>query len=179
MPRPDYVFRKMTRADYPMFCDWLDQPHIGGWWSAGGTELRLIEQEMGPEGATGPTDMRIVELDGQPFAYVQDYDVRAYDMPHYTDCPQGSRAIDMFLGDPAYLGQGHAQGFLRQRATQLCAAGAPSVVVDPSPANTRAVATYRRAGFRDLALRPSEDGDPVLVMEFLPAARPSSQPAFR
>lgn len=156
-----YGFRPMTREDYPMFRDWLAQPHIGGWWSDGATELRLIEEEM-----DSPTvDMRIVTHQGQPFAFVQDYNAHAFDAPQYADQPPQARALDMFLGDPAFLGQGHASGFLRQRAAEL-AADDGLVLVDPDPANTRAIATYQSAGFVPLGIRPCEDGDPVQILRY-------------
>jgi aminoglycoside 6'-N-acetyltransferase len=160
----DYTFRKMTRADYPMFRDWLSNPHIAGWWEDGDTELRLIDEEI--DG--GPCDMRIVHCDGKPFAFVQDYRIHAYGGPQFKGLPERAHAMDMFLGDPAYLGKGHAARFLRQRAYELCADGAPLVAVDPDPENARAIATYRRAGFTEHATRLCEDGDPVLVMTWTP-----------
>ena len=45
---------------------------------------------------------------------------------------------------------------------------APAVVIDPDPDNERAVRAYRRAGFRDVALRRDGDGDMTLVMRFDP-----------
>ena len=164
---PDYTFRKLTRSDMTMFHNWLDQPHLGGWWGDGPTEWALLEPEIEANLVhENPADMRIVELAGQPFAYVQDYDVHAYDMPQCADLPKGSRAMDSFLGDPAYLGQEHGSGFIHARAAQLLAAGAPLIAVDPDPANTRAIAAYTRAGFRLLDIRTSETGSPVQVMTF-------------
>ncbi|SEV95776.1 aminoglycoside 6'-N-acetyltransferase [Cognatiyoonia koreensis] len=155
----DYTFRPITKDDLPMFKAWLDQPHIGGWWADGGTEARLIEEDLGGT----RVDMRIVEHDGTPFAYVQDYDAHTFDSPQYADLPATSRALDTFLGDPAYLGQGHATGYLRARLGTL-AATYPIVAVDPDPANLRAIATYQRAGFRPTKITACEDGDPVQVM---------------
>jgi len=113
--------------------------------------------------------MRIVHHAGRPFAYVQDYPAHHWEMPHYADFPEGTRAVDTFLGEPAMLGQGHAAGYLRARAEALLAAGAPGVVIDPSPDNARAVRAYRAAGFRGEQIRPCEDGSPVIVMEFRPS----------
>ncbi|MEL6582593.1 MAG: GNAT family N-acetyltransferase [Pseudomonadota bacterium] len=157
----EYHFTPLTSAHYPMIRDWLAQPHINGWWGDGDTEIALMEQDL----EHGPTDMRIVSYKGQPFAYVQDYPAHHWDMPQYADLPSQSRAVDTFLGDPAFLGKGHAAGYLRQRAREL-ARRYPAVAVDPDPANTRAVTTYRRAGFDGTDVRPCEDGDPVLVMTF-------------
>ena len=161
----DYTFRKLSRSDMGLFHHWLEQPHLGGWWADAATEWALLEPEIEANLVhENLTDMRVVELAGHPFAYVQDYDVRAYDMPQCADLPAGSRAMDSFLGDPAYLGQGHGTGFIRARADQLLALGAPLIAVDPDPANSRAIAAYTRAGLKPLGIRTSEDGTPVLVM---------------
>lgn len=154
-----YSFRKITRDDLPLFKSWLDQPHMNGWWGDSGTEARLIEDDLG----TDHIDMRIVAYDGCPFAYVQDYNAHHWPMPQYGDLPKAARALDTFLGDPAYLGKGHATGYLRERLGKLVETY-PMVVVDPDPKNTRAIATYMRAGFRPAKITPSEDGDPVQVM---------------
>ena len=162
---PDYTFRKLSRSDMALFHHWLEQPHMGGWWADAATEWALLEPEIESNLAhENLTDMRVVELAGHPFAYIQDYDVRAYDMPQCADLPAKSRAIDSFLGDPAFLGQGHGSGFIRARAQQLLAGGAPLIAVDPDPANSRAIAAYARAGFRPHAIRVGEAGGPVQVM---------------
>jgi aminoglycoside 6'-N-acetyltransferase len=152
----------VTRADLPMLGHWLDEPHVQPWWGPRDWELKLIEEELGQR----PVDMRIVHHDSRPFAYVQDYPAHHWPMPQYADMPEGTRAVDTFLGDPAYLGQGHASGYLRQRARELLGNGYPAVVVDPSPDNVRALRAYRAAGFGDVAIRPCEDGDPVVVLRF-------------
>ena len=167
--RPDaYTFPRLTRADYPLMRGWLAQPHVRAWWGDPEEEIALIDEDID----AGPTDMRLVVLGGQPFAYVQDYPAHHWHMPHYAGFPQGTRAVDTFLGDPAFLGQGHAARYLRQRCAELVTQGATAVVIDPSPDNERAVRAYRRAGFAPRGILPCEDGDPVLVMEFEPA--PSS-----
>lgn len=165
-----YAFVPLSRADYPMMRGWLAQPHVRAWWGDPDEEIALIEADMdGHLAGTGPTDMRIVTLDGVPFAYVQDYPAHHWPMPHYAGFPPGTRAMDTFLGAPAHHGRGHAARYLHQRAADLRTRH-PAVVIDPSPANERAVRAYRRAGFRDRFTAPCEDGDPVIVMEFDPAA---------
>ncbi|MEJ6397614.1 GNAT family N-acetyltransferase [Yoonia sp. 208BN28-4] len=155
----DYSFRPITMDDLPMFKRWLDQPHIGGWWGDSGTEARLVQDDMDKD----VVDMRIVSTDGTPFAYIQDYNAHAFEAPQYVGQPADARAIDTFLGDPAFLGQGHASGYMAARIAEL-RQSYPCVLTDPDPANTRAVAAYTRAGFRPLDIVPCEDGDPVQVM---------------
>lgn len=167
---PDYGFPRLTRTDYPLIRDWLSRPHIGGWWGAPEEEITLIEEDIDRNGAPGATDMRLVTWEGTPFAYVQDYALCSYPQPQFAAFPDNARAMDTFIGAPAFLGRGHAAAYLRQRALALKAAGAPTVVIDPDPANARAIAAYRRAGFQDRGVTPAEDGESlVLVMEFAPA----------
>ncbi|MEM1232695.1 MAG: GNAT family N-acetyltransferase [Pseudomonadota bacterium] len=154
-----YSFRPMTRADLPLFKAWLDEPHIEGWWGDSGTEARLVEEDMKGD----KVDMRLACHDGTPFAYIQDYNAHAFDAPQYEGQAAEARAIDTFLGDPAYLGQGHGAGYIAARLSEL-RRHYPAVLTDPDPKNTRAIAAYARAGFRPLDIRPCEDGDPVQVM---------------
>ncbi len=160
---PDYTFRKVTRADYPMIRRWLDAPHVAAIWGTPDEEIALIEAEIGG----GDCQMYIVEA-GAPFAFVQDWGADLADVPHYGDMPAGTRSLDTFLGDPDYLGQGHAKGYIRQYAEALIAGGAPRVVTDPRLSNPRGIAMYRGAGFRPIDIRTCEDGAPVQVMEFAP-----------
>ncbi|MCF2872476.1 GNAT family N-acetyltransferase [Octadecabacter sp. G9-8] len=155
----DYTFRPMTRADLPMFKDWLSEPHIDGWWGEGGAEARLAQDDMDKD----IVDMRIVHVDGAPFAYIQDYNAHAFGAPQYVGFDENARAIDTFLGDPAFLGKGHGTGYLAARLSEL-RRHYPVILTDPDPANKRAIAAYTRAGFRPEKITPCEDGDPVQVM---------------
>ena len=109
----------------------------------------------------------MVTLKEHPFAYVQDYPAHHWDAPQYANYPPNARALDTFLGDPDFLGQGHAQGYLKQRAFELHREYG-TVLVDPDPKNTRAISCYEKAGFCARDITACEDGDPVLVMTFQP-----------
>ncbi|MEM6729202.1 MAG: GNAT family N-acetyltransferase [Pseudomonadota bacterium] len=154
-----YSFRAITREDLPMFKAWLAEPHIEGWWGEPGVEARLVEEELDAP----RVDMRLACHGGTPFAFIQDYGAHAFSAPQYEDQPDDARAIDTFLGDPAYLGRGHGARYIAARVADL-RARFPCIVTDPDPANTRAIAAYSRAGFRALDTRPCEDGDLVQVM---------------
>jgi hypothetical protein len=73
--------------------------------------------------------------------------------------PQGGRGIDAFIGAPDMIGQGHGATFLRERAIELIAAGAPLVAIDPDPANLRARAAYAKAGFVETRIAPTPAGE--------------------
>lgn len=142
-----------------MLRGWLCQPHVAKWWRDADEEVAHIAQDLG----SGPIDMRIVWADA-PFAYLQDYDVADFPSPRYAGLPEGTRGMDTFLGDPAYLGLGHGSGYLRQRVRQLHDAGTPVVAVDPDPANAHAIAAYRKAGFEGDRIIPCEGGERALIL---------------
>lgn len=141
---------------------WLASSHVRAWWGEPDEELALIEADIDD----GPTDMRVIWLEDRPIGYVQDYPVRGRDATQYVGFPEGTRAVDALLGDPAWLGRGHGADFLCQRASEIVDAGHPAVVADPSPKNVCAVAAFRAAGFDGDTIRTDQDGNPVLVLQF-------------
>ena len=125
---------------------------------------------------------RIVSFNGRPFAYAQDYEVHAWPRAHLAPFPQGSRAIDSFIGWRSMVGRGHGATYLRRLAELLCAEGAPLVAIDPAGDNFRARRAYEKAGFRAQATVATES-DPAALMlyerhchEAHPQARPIAPP---
>ncbi len=137
---PTYRFRPVTTDDFGLLDAWRRAPHVAEWWEASTpyTAADLRDPRLA---------MRIVEADGIPFAFLQDYDVHGWEGHHFGSLPSGSRGTDQFIGDPAMIGRGHGSAFIAQRMAELFAAGAPTLAVDPHPANARAIAAYRKAGF--------------------------------
>jgi aminoglycoside 6'-N-acetyltransferase len=162
---PDaYALRAFTAADLPMMADWLATPHLRQWWGDPVEELALVTEDL-----DNPLmDQQIGLLGPCAFAYLQSYPCHEWGAAQFHDRPEGSQSVDMCVGLPDMLGHGHGAAILRLYAQTLIARGAKDVVIDPAPDNERALRCYRRAGFRDVAIRPGEEGDPVLVMEFHP-----------
>ena len=134
-----YRFRPIGTGDLSLLARWRAAPHVVKWWGAADEPKEPVE--------TGVSKW-IVELDGRPFAFAQDYDPHAWDGHHFAYLPPGSRGIDQFIGEADLLGCGHGSAFVRQHVTGLFAAGALAVGTDPHPDNTRARRAYEKAGFR-------------------------------
>lgn len=164
--RPDYRLRVLDRADLPMLAGWLATPDLQRWWGDPVEQLALVTEDI-----DAPLmDQMLASMDGRPYGYLQSYPVHAWPAgaPHLAEFPDGARAVDCFIGVTDLIGRGHGSAMLRLYAHHLRALGAVDVVIDPDPENQRAVRAYRRAGFRDVALRPDGDGDMTLVMRFAP-----------
>lgn len=163
---PDLTLRAFAADDLPMMAVWLQTPALLEWWGDPVEQLALVTEDLD----NILMDQQIACLDGVPFGYLQSYPCAAWGAPQFFDMPDDARAVDCFVGVPERLGKGYGAAILRQYAHRLLASGAPAVVIDPDPSNERAVRSYRQAGFRDIAIRPGEDGDAVLVMRFDPAS---------
>ncbi len=81
--------------------------------------------------------------------------------------PAETLGIDLSFADPAKLSKGLGSRALRLFAEGLWRDGHRSLIIDPDPKNLRAVAAYRKAGFRPV---PELEGrtDGVLIMKFHP-----------
>jgi aminoglycoside 6'-N-acetyltransferase len=131
------------------------------WWGDPEEQAALLREDLDEPCMV----MRIVSYEGQPFGYVQDYDVHVWPQPHFNHLPAGSRAIDAFIGELSMIGQGHGSAFLRLLAERLRAEGAPVVAIDPDVDNLRARRAYEKAGFCGEDLVETGAG-PVMLMTF-------------
>ena len=157
---PQYTFQPVTQSDLPLLEVWLQGPEIVTWWGDPVEQAELLRSDI----AEPRMHMELVLFNGQPFAYVQSYEVHAWPQPHLDHLPIGSRAIDTFIGEPTMIGRGHGSVYLRIMALRLQAEGAPVIAIDPSEANRRAVRAYYNAGFRIDTTFSSDEGSAVLML---------------
>jgi aminoglycoside 6'-N-acetyltransferase len=155
-----YSFRSATRDDLPMLDRWLHTPEVAQWWGEPAGQCALLEEDLGNPLMV----MRIVCFENEPFAYAQDYNVHSWPQPHFKGLPDGTRAIDAFIGEPQMIGRGHGGKFLRLLAEQLIREGAPVVAIDPDVENLRARRAYARAGFQGDTVVESAEGPAILML---------------
>lgn len=154
-----YDFRPVTKKDLPMIASWLAEPEVAEWWGDPETEIAGIRDHID----SISVEPLIVELDGKPIAYLQSYDPHLEDDHPYADQPFGTLGVDLTIGRPELIGIGHGPAIISQFVEELFEDGAPRVVIDPAPANGRAIRAYEKAGFRIIDRRQSEHGDVVLM----------------
>ena len=162
---PDaYSLRVFTRYDLPMMADWLAPAHLRQWWRDPAEDLA-----PGTEDLDNPLmDQQTGAHANQSFACLQSSRCQTWGAQQFNDRPMGSHSVDICIGPSDLLGRGHGSAIVHLYAKALLVKGATDIVIDPAPDNERAVRCYRRAGFRDVAIRACEDGTPVLVMDIPP-----------
>ena len=143
-----------------MLARWLASPEVSEWWVDAVEQLKLIRADIGDPGMA----TLIAQLDGRPFAYAQHYEVHTWPQPHLDSLPAGTRAVDLFIGEADFRGQGHGSRILRALASRLLAEGAPLVVIDPDARNVRARRAFERAGFRLSSIVTAGELDVALMI---------------
>lgn len=175
-PRSDQVsFRPLVKPDFPSMAHWLADPDVARWWPEEDLSLDAIAAKYEPI-VRGEEPVRgyIMEISGKAAGYIQAY--RVGDHPDYArqlKVPAGAVATDLFIGESAWRGKGWGvavlQAFLRQIVFGLHETDL--AIIAPTPANTRAIRTYERCGFRWLKTvavvdddNPLESGDEYVMM---------------
>jgi len=164
------AFAPVTAADLPMLADWLERPHWRQWWGDPATELGFIRDMV--EGRDGTCRPFVFSLDGIPAGYIQVWRIGPHQTPEWTtenpwlmELPADAVGVDLSLAEEGALSKGIGSTVVRAFAARLVAEGHETIIIDPDPANGRAVAAYRKAGFRPV---PHLEGrtEGVLIMQF-------------
>lgn len=164
-PHP-FEFRPLTEDDLPLLCEWLNRGHLQKWWREGEVTVEQVREHYLPRIAGRDAAHPFLAcLRGRPVGYAQWYDAHE-GAGWWPDEPgPGARGIDQFLADGDRLGRGLGTAMVRAFTELLWAD--PEVVeirVDPRPDNARAIACYRRVGFRDRGEITTPDGPAVLMV---------------
>jgi aminoglycoside 6'-N-acetyltransferase len=154
-----YEFRRASAGDLELIGGWLRQRHVAKWWRNGDEQLAQIRAHIAGDG----TESYVVAIDGRPFGYVQCYATAASPIAVVRSQPAGSRGIDLFIGEPGYLRNGHGHLMLRRFAERLHCEGAPRLVADPDPRNIDAIGCFGRAGFTPAGIYAAAGGKVLLM----------------
>lgn len=127
-------FRPLEAADFPMLLDWLQRAHVREWWDDGDDTLEKVAAHYG---AADSTRRFIAQRHSLPIGYFQ-----------YWQGATGEIGCDQFLAEAADLSKGLGSECITAFLALIAAAEGPrAVLVDPDPANGRAIRCYEKCGF--------------------------------
>jgi aminoglycoside 6'-N-acetyltransferase len=141
--------RPATLADVGLLRRWDEQPHVI---ASDPNDDWQWESEL----ARRPDwrEQLIAEVDGRPVGFVQIIDPRREETRYWGDVPRNLRAIDIWIGDKADLGQGYGSRIMN-RVLGRCFSDptVSAVLIDPLAGNVGAHRFYERLGFRFIERR--------------------------
>ena len=173
----DIAFIPVTAEHFPLLDEWLRRPHMREWWGDSDDELGFIRDMVEGRDTTRPF---LIVLDGQPVGYIQYWFIGHHqneqwtrDNPWLLELPPEAVGLDLSIGDPAMLSKGIGSAALAALARRLHDEGHRTLIIDPDPANLRAVRAYEKAGFRVIPQLEGRTGD-TLIMQYAPIAEETS-----
>ena len=161
--------RPATLADVPILKAWDEEPHVISATTDDPNAKTAFEGIVWEDEIAAASDVQcyyIAELDGRPIGAMQIIDPHLEPTHYWGDIAPNLRAVDIWIGEAAHLGQGHGEEMMRQ-ALALCFAdeAVTAVIIDPLASNTRAHKFYRRIGFKPVGRRTFNNEDDCLVHE--------------
>lgn len=157
--KPGVRLRPATFADLPLLRKWdeapqvlASDPHDDWQW-----ETELLKSPPWRE-------QLIAEVDGVPIGFMEIIDPAEEEQRYWGEVPANLRALDIWIGEEAYLGKGYGTQMMTQ-ALERCFAHpkVEAIIIDPLASNTRAIKFYERLGFVPVERRRFGEDD-CLVM---------------
>ena len=156
----DIGIRRMRddEDDYSKMREWCSREHVKDTYSETEKSYEEIVEKYSVR-TRGETDITpaFIVYKGRDIGYIQFYPVDEeeymlkgrYSLDGYED-PYG---IDVFIGEEELIGKGIGSKAVEMLSDYLLyKAGADIVLIDPAADNKRAVAAYKKAGFREMTV---------------------------
>ena len=160
-------FRPVGAADLPMLAEWIARPHWQDWWDDPAEEIAHIRDMVEGRDTTRPF---LFGEGGEDLGYIQVWVIRDRRVepwvtvaPWLLELPDDTVGVDLSIADERRLGQGLGPRALRAFVAMLRAEGHRRIIIDPDPANLRAVRAYDKAGFRPIPELLGRTGDSLLM----------------
>jgi aminoglycoside 6'-N-acetyltransferase len=165
---PEFTWRRLAAADFPLLCGWLAQPHVHRWWNHEFT-LAAVERDFGPcMRGEEPGEDLLIFADAEPIGLIQR--CRLTDFPEYRGdlvklitVPADAASLDYLIGDPERVGQGLGPAMIRAMiaATWLEYPRADCVIVPVAAANRPSWRALEKAGMHRIAEGPMTPDSPA------------------
>ena len=142
--RADHIaFVPVSQNHYSLLRQWLEAPHLREWWGDPEEELGFIRDMVEGRDTTRPF---LITLDGRPVGYIQYWFIGHHqneewttDNPWLLELPSDAVGVDLSIGEAGLLSKGIGSAALAAFVAMLREQGYETIVIDPDPANVRAV----------------------------------------
>ena len=161
-----FRFELLGDAHLARVAEWFGRPHVSAWWPDGPRTADAVAAEyLEPLGEPDAALPYVAFAGDDAIGFIQTFVAVDFGQGWWNGWHDPSvRGIDQFLADPASLGRGLGTAMISAFVRGLFDDPMVSkVVADPSPRNARAIACYRRCGFRDAGIFATPDGDALLM----------------
>ncbi len=108
-------FRPLEESDLPLLHRWLNQDHMRAFYQKETISLEAVTKKYTPRIKNEvPTLCHIAMIDGKPFGKIQCYRVADYPKFAQEIGVSDGISVDLFIGEPQFLGKGFGASLLEQ-----------------------------------------------------------------
>ena len=153
MLQTDHIsFKRLQLSDLPLICRWLNEPHVHEWYDDDKENtLEDVTTRYGPEvRGEEPTDGYLAFYEDKPVGYIQMCKVHDYpEFGPFLGYDNATAGVDLFIGEIDYMGKGLGNLMLKKFLKEIVFSrdDIQTCIIDPDPANIRAIKSYEKAGF--------------------------------
>ena len=159
MPPSDELFIRLARlSDIPTLTHWDEKEHVKAATTNDGSAGFDMdwENELAPR--SDGTEFLIAEVNGHPIGALQIIDPATERTHYWGAIANNLRALDIWIGEEAYLAQGHGSRMMAYAINRCFADNrVTAVLVDPLANNTGSHRFYERLGFQFAERRQFDD----------------------
>ncbi len=160
----DIAFVELCEEHLPLIERWLQLPHVKAYFDSGPVWSPSHERFILGR-STDWESSYIFTISGIPVGYIQSYWPAYADEEWSQTFDDDTVGVDLYIGEPDYLDKGVGTKLLTAFVERLFENPAVGrIILDPEPDNARAIACYRKVGFREVGPVETPDG-PALLME--------------
>ncbi len=164
-------FRKLQLDDLSLLHEWLNLPHVHEFYDKDKENtVEEVEKRYAPKiKGEKPTDCYFALYEGKPVGYIQKYFVNNWpELGNYLQYDDTVVSVDLFIGDPEFMGKGFGSLMLSEFLNQIVFAN-PKVtlcMIGPEPSNKRAIKAYEKIGFKHVqTIKIGDEPEMTYIME--------------
>lgn len=174
VPQVSVGFRRMVEADLDSVVRWRREPHIERWWGTSPARDEVVahyQPRLGEPDGAERVRMFVVEVDGRPVGFVQDYRVGDDDDYAVKTGRPDAVGFDYLLGEPGLVGRGIGTRVIWEFCRDVIRRDYPdatAAIASPSHRNAASLRALAKCGFEqglwiDAPARPDEPPDAEVV----------------
>lgn len=145
-------FDPLNSSHFSLLHRWFNQPHVQEFYSLRDWTLEQVDQKLRSLIEPDSTVHAYVAMFcDKPLGYFQYYPLSNHPWPDQQLAPaiiERGAGVDLFIGEPDYLGQGFGRTLTLAGITQLVWPQFEYCAVDPDVRNTTSIRMFVSCGFR-------------------------------
>jgi RimJ/RimL family protein N-acetyltransferase len=150
-----FTFKLIISGNFLLLFHWFSQDYIAQLWVEP-KEWKEFQNVWQAKLAVQDTFRYIAYVQDKPVGYIQYFKVNDTDRAHFPgiDLPDHSIGLDLFIGEPEYLGKGYGTQLMRDfiELVKIKEPQCTTIIIDPALDNLRAIKCYEKIGFKKIGI---------------------------